>query len=84
MRLVCDGCKAVLEEADKVKVTELAHQRWVWRDKFKDHHEWVPIPGRADGRKQQQKVKGTGVMEIERAYRPAQHYCASCADMGVK
>jgi hypothetical protein len=54
MRLICDGCGEILEEADKVKVTNLDHQRWVWKDKWTDHREIVRV-GRLQGIRHQRE-----------------------------
>jgi hypothetical protein len=89
MRLICDGCGDVLEDALDVKVTKIPSLRWEWKRKWTDHLEFVRVvsctglmgsPGYKKGKVEGKTVPGTGVLEIERPYRASLHYCARCAD----
>ena len=79
MTATCDGCGKVLEH-ENVKVTNIAHTRRCWTDKWKDHLEMV-----RSGRKNEMRiVKGSGVMMVERPYKSALLYCSECADGSPK
>jgi hypothetical protein len=89
MRLTCDGCGAILEDAPDVRVTNIPSLRWKWRSKWTDHLEYIRVvsctgfvgsPGYKKGTVEARTVPGTGVMEVQRPYRAALHYCARCAD----